>query len=175
MFRRTRRRRVAGAALAAGMMLAPGISSGQSVDAAALQDASAKATGAVDVAADSMELLQDANKVIFTGNVDAVRGSVRLRSDKLVVEYQEVRKGDSTERSPKQLDAEGRVEVVSGRQVIRSHWAKMDVDANVVTMGGDVVVTQGDTVLRGEQLAIDLNTGKSELSGGRVRGRFVPE
>jgi lipopolysaccharide export system protein LptA len=50
----------------------------------------------------------------------------------------------------------------------------MDVKANQVTIGGDVVVTQGTTVLRGEQLFVDFNKDTSEMTGGRVRGRFVP-
>jgi lipopolysaccharide export system protein LptA len=59
-------------------------------------------------------------------------------------------------------------------QRITGAWAKMDVKANQVTIGGDVVVTQGTTVLRGEQLFVDLNKDTSEMTGGRVRGRFVP-
>jgi lipopolysaccharide export system protein LptA len=50
----------------------------------------------------------------------------------------------------------------------------MDVQSNQVTVGGNVVVTQGSTVLRGEQLFVDLDKNTSEMTGGRVKGKFVP-
>ena len=33
---------------------------------------------------------------------------------------------------------------------------------------------QGQTVMNGQQLFVDLNTNKSEMTGGRVKGSFVP-
>jgi lipopolysaccharide export system protein LptA len=160
---------------AAGLMLSSGIAAAQSsVDASKLKAASANEAGAVDITADKMELQQDKKRAIFTGNVDAVRGNVRLKSQSLVIDYDEVKKGDTSERQFKTLQADGKVVVTSKGQVINSDWAKMDIGANKIVMGGNVVVTQGATVLRGTQLNIDLNTGQSQLSGGRVRGRFVP-
>jgi lipopolysaccharide export system protein LptA len=41
-------------------------------------------------------------------------------------------------------------------------------------MGGGVVLTQGDNAISGETLSIDLNSGKGEISGGRVRSVFKP-
>jgi hypothetical protein len=35
-------------------------------------------------------------------------------------------------------------------------------------------VVQDRTVLKGKQLFVDLKTNRSELSGGRVKGSFVP-
>jgi lipopolysaccharide export system protein LptA len=72
------------------------------------------------------------------------------------------------------LEATGAVVIETAQQRITGAWAKMDVKANQVTVGGNVVVTQGSTVLRGEQLLVDLNANTSEMTGGRVRGRFVP-
>jgi lipopolysaccharide export system protein LptA len=66
------------------------------------------------------------------------------------------------------------VVIETAQQRITGAWARMDVAANQVTVGGDVVVTQGSTELRGEQLFVDLDKDTSEMTGGRVRGRFVP-
>ena len=35
-------------------------------------------------------------------------------------------------------------------------------------------VVQGKTVMNGEQLFVDLNTNRSQMTGGRVKGSFIP-
>ncbi|WP_342644180.1 LptA/OstA family protein [Rhodoligotrophos ferricapiens] len=154
--------------------LLPSVAVAQSNTATRLKDASASSSGAVDIAAEKVELNQAQKRAIFTGKVDAKRGNVRLQSEKLVVDYEDAKTGEKSSRQFKTLQADGKVVVTSNGQVINSDWAKMDVPANKIVMGGNVVVTQGETVLHGNQLNIDLNTGQSQLSGGRVRGRFVP-
>jgi lipopolysaccharide export system protein LptA len=72
------------------------------------------------------------------------------------------------------LEAAGNVVIETTQQRITGTWAKMDVKSNQVTVGGNVVVTQGSTVLHGQQLFVDLDKNTSEMTGGRVRGRFVP-
>ncbi|WP_137389126.1 LptA/OstA family protein [Rhodoligotrophos defluvii] len=175
--KRKRSKSRAGLALfcAAAISLVSSMAAAQSVDASKLKDASGTSnSGAVDILAEKVELNQERQQAVFTGSVDATRGNVRLKSQKLVVDYEEVKTGDRTERKFKSLQADGNVVVTSRGQVINADWAKMDVPSNKIVMGGNVVVTQGQTVLRGNQLNIDLNTGQSQLSGGRVRGRFVP-
>jgi lipopolysaccharide export system protein LptA len=49
----------------------------------------------------------------------------------------------------------------------------MDVKANDLTVGENVKIVQGKNVLTGTKLFVDLDTNKSELTGGRVRGSFV--
>jgi lipopolysaccharide export system ATP-binding protein len=64
------------------------------------------------------------------------------------------------------LEATGAVVIETAQQRITGAWARMDVKSNKVTVGGNVVVTQGSTVLRGEQLLVDLNANTSEMTGG---------
>lgn len=146
----------------------------QSVDTTALVQ-SAQQPNAVNIEADQMEVQDDNKRAIFSGNVDASRGDIVLKTDKLVADYVEAdgaSGGDSTEVTF--LEATGHVEIDTARQRITGSWARMDVKANHVTVGGDVVVTQGGTVLRGEELFVDLNKNTSQLTGGRVKGSFVP-
>lgn len=141
-----------------------------------LTDASAKSKAAVDIAADSMELLEEQNKAVFTGNVDAVRGKIKLKSNKLVVDYKEVtRKNGSKKTEVRFLNATGNVRIVSGNQTITSNWAKMDVKANKAVIGGNVTVVQGKTRLKGDRLLLNLTTGQSRMQGGRVRAKFFPQ
>lgn len=136
---------------------------------------SARQPGEVNIEADRMEVLDSEKRAIFIGNVDAKRGEIAFKTDKLVADYQESA-GDSgnTGTSVTFLEATGAVVIETPQQRITGSWAKMDVKSNQVTVGGNVVVTQGSTVLRGEQLFVDLNKDTSEMTGGRVKGRFVP-
>jgi lipopolysaccharide export system protein LptA len=64
--------------------------------------------------------------------------------------------------------------IVTSKQTVTGEWAKMDVKKNEVTVGGKVKVVQDKTVLTGNKLFVDLDTNRSEMTGGRVRGSFVP-
>ncbi len=126
----------------------------------------------VQIEADSMEINQEQQRATFTGNVDAVQGSVSIQSDQLFVEYEELPDGDGTKTDVTFLDARGNVTVVSGGQTVRAQWARMDVRANTVLFGDDVTVSDGRTEIRGKKLEMNLNTGESRLTGGRVQGTF---
>ncbi len=131
---------------------------------------------AVDISADSMELREKENKAIFTGNVDAKRGKVKLTSDRLVVDYREVtRKNGSKKTEVRFLNASGNVTIISGKQTIKSNKARMDVKANRAVVTGNVTVLQGKTKLNGNKLFLNLTTGQSRMEGGRVRAKFLPQ
>ncbi len=162
--------------LVLGMAMGPAAGQSGSGIGANLSDASSRSKAAVDIAADSMELLEEQNTAVFTGNVDAVRGKIKLKSNKLVVKYNEVTRQDGSKKTEVRfLDATGRVTIVSGNQTITSDWAKMDVKANKAVIGGNVTVVQGKTRLRGDKLFLNLTTGQSRMQGGRVRAKFFPQ
>lgn len=165
---------IAVATLCAGLMSAVPAQAAQTVDTAAAAQES-KTPRDVDIEADQMEVLDDQKKAIFTGNVNAKRGNVELKCDKLVVNFAEVVNSDGTKGTEVlTLDATGSVNIKTSSQTITGQWAKMDVKANKVSVGGDVKVVQGQTRLNGQELFVDLNTNRSEMKGGRVRGSFVP-
>ena len=67
-------------------------------------------------------------------------------------------------------------------QTTTSEWALYDVPAQMVTVGGNVVLTQGQNVLKGDRLIIDLKTGESRFEntgevtpGKRIRALFMPK
>ncbi len=122
----------------------------------------------VEIGADSMEVHQEDNQAVFTGNVDAKKGNLHLTSDSLVVDYREV----NSKQEITYLNARGSVVVVSKGQTVRAQWAKMDVKANTVVLGDKVTVFDGKSVIKGNRLELDLNTGESRFVGGRVQGIF---
>ncbi len=163
------------AALAAMALTAAPIGvTAQTVGTKDLQAAS-KSKKDVNIEADSMEVLDKQKKAIFTGKVDAKREDVSLHSDKLVVDYAVTKQSDGSNKTDVTfLDATGNVLIVTSSQRITGDWAKMDVKANQLTVGGDVTVTQDKTVIKGKKLFVDLDKNISQMSGGRVRGSFVP-
>ncbi|MGI9464517.1 MAG: LptA/OstA family protein [Aestuariivirgaceae bacterium] len=166
----------AAALFAAVLLLSPSPQAlhAQAVDTTALSAESQQGKD-VDIESDQMQVIETDNTAIFTGNVDARRGTIKLKCDKLVVHYAKAKKkegGNKTEVT--HLDATGSVVIITRTQRITGNWAKMDVRTNQLTVGGNVVVVQGKTKVKGKQLFVDLDKNISQFTGGRVKGSFVP-
>jgi lipopolysaccharide export system protein LptA len=81
------------------------------------------------------------------------------------------------------IEATGDVVITSDKdQTTTSEWAIYDLPSQLVTVGGNVVLTQGENVLKGDRLVIDLKTGESRFentgnttAGGRIRALFMPK
>lgn len=94
-------------------------------------------------------------------------------------------KGESSDSGTQitKIIARGDVVITSENdQTTSSDWAIYDVPTQQVTVGGNVVLTQGKNVLKGDRLVIDLKTGESRFenpgtttAGGRIRALFVPK
>ena len=161
--------------LLAGLLaLAPAAAVAQTLDTTAASVES-KSDKAVDIESNEMEILDDKKMAIFTGKVNAKRGDVKLNCDKLDVNYAETEQPDGSKKTDVTfLYATGNVLIVTSKQTVTGEWARMDVKANTINIGGHVKVVQGKTVLTGQKLFVDLDKNKSAMSGGRVRGTFSP-
>lgn len=140
----------------------------------------------IDIESDTLEV-QDAKKIaIFRGNVKAVQGDMTLRSRALHVSYdgdQGVQGSGGTEIT--EIRADGPVIITTANnQTATSEWALFDVKSQTVTIGGNVVLTQGENVIKGDRLVIDLTTGRSRFENTgqtpegqrpRVKGLFMPK
>lgn len=155
----------------------------------------------IEIEADTLEVEQNSETATFIGRVVAVQGPLRLTSDRLVVTY--ARDAEDTTNAGgtntggneegganiKRIRATGNVHVMSeDDQSADGEWAIYEVANSVITMGDAVVLRQGENVIRGKRLTIDLNTGQARVDGGvsatdgenggsgRVRGLFqVPQ
>jgi lipopolysaccharide export system protein LptA len=138
--------------------------------------ATTKAPAPVNIESDQMEILDAEKKAVFRGNVDATRGDVNLKSNELTVTYAEVKQADGTTKTDAtNLDASGAVTIKTPRETITGDWAKFDPRENKLVVGGNVKLVQGSTVLTGKELHADLDTNKVEMTGGRVKGTFLPK
>ena len=132
----------------------------------------------IEITADTLDVSQTDQTALFSGKVVAVQGEMRLGSDNLRVHYRE-QGAQAGNGAISRLDAIGNVTVSSPTEMAQGEWGVYDVDTEQITMGGNVVLTRGGNVLRGEQLVIDLESGQSRITskkdgGGRVKGLFVP-
>jgi len=132
----------------------------------------------VEIEADHSELFGRDDAALFIGNVHVEQGSLELFSDRLHVFYS-LPEG-ATNPEIHRLDATGNVRLVSPSESAGSDWGVYDVTEQLITLGGNVILTRGESRLEGERLEIDLETGVTKLDGkttqgqgGRVRGRFV--
>ncbi len=136
----------------------------------------------IEITADTLEVRQSDNLAIFRGDVDAIQGEMLLKADMLVVHYRE---NSESPDAPgiSQIDAEGNVFVSSPNETAQGKRGVYDVDNKKIWLSGNVILTQGENIIEGEELELDLVSGKSKVmsaaseGGGkkRVRGMFVPK
>jgi lipopolysaccharide export system protein LptA len=87
--------------------------------------------------------------------------------------------GPGGQQSIKRLEARGSVVVTQKEQTATGDLGIFDMRTNTVTLTGNVVMTQGHNVLRGDKLVVDLTSGVSKVESskngaGRVQGLFLP-
>lgn len=131
----------------------------------------------IEIVADSLAVQQSQNLATFTGEVVAGQGTLRLTTDKLDVTYAAEKVGTTANTDTgaiQHMRADGNVFLSSGSETAQGAWAEYDVAGGVVTMGGNVVLTQGGNAISGDSLVIDLNTGNGRIEGGRVKTIFAP-
>ena len=129
-----------------------------------------------DIESDSMEIIDAEKKAIFTGNVHATRGDTVLNANQLTVLYDEIKQPDGTTKTDAtSLDARGAVVIKTKKETITGDWAKINPQTNKLVVGGNVKLVQGATILTGPELRADLDTNKVEMTGGRVKGSFLPK
>jgi lipopolysaccharide export system protein LptA len=110
------------------------------------------------------------------GDVKVVQGDTTMRSKILVVFYEQDDGKSGAGRSAKaaapgpggssqirRLEAKGNVIVTQKDQTVTGENGVFDMKTNTVTMLGGVVMTQNDNVLRGDKLVVDMTTGVSRV------------
>jgi lipopolysaccharide export system protein LptA len=136
----------------------------------------------VKITSDTLEVRDKEKLAIFNGTVHIVQGDTEMRCKTLNVFYEEsAASGGAPQKSSKSapgggsnqirwMKAEGGVVVMQRDQVVTGDNAEFDVRANVVTMIGNVVLTKGTDIVKGQRLVVNLTTGVSrvESGGGRV-------
>ena len=157
-------------ALFAAFALLPTVATAQKLPATAHDS-----TLPIEITADSLEVKQNEQLAVFRGNVDALQGKIRLTANEVWVRYRS-ESGGKSQGTISQINATGGVLFATPSETARGDAGVYDVDAQIITLTGSVVLTRGGNVIRGEKLVLNLATGQSKIeSKQRVRGLFLPK
>lgn len=128
----------------------------------------ADTTAPVELSADNLSVNQSDGTAVFSGNVVIGQGEMRLSAAEVKVEY-----ADGGQQRINSLHATGNVTLVNGPDAAEAAEAVYDVAGGVVTLSGDVVLTQGQNVLRSDRMQVNLADGTAQADG-RVRSVLQP-
>ena len=176
-------RRAAAAGLILAFALAPALAAEQTakLPPSAYQGLGMSSDQPVQIESEQLEVHQDENVALFSGHVVARQGQTVLKSDKLTVYYTGSPLGDAQAQASQQpqqirrLEATGNVLVTSADQTASGESAVFDTAANTIVLTGNVVLTQGETVIRGARLNINVATNQAKMEGGRVQMLIAPK
>jgi lipopolysaccharide export system protein LptA len=176
-------------------LLAPGVPAGAQPAGGssvpnALQGFSQNKGQPIHIESATLEVRDKEKIATFSGDVRVRQGDTNLRCKSLLVFYDQQNDPNSIKTSPsstggqqqiRRLEARGGVVVTQKDQTATGETAIFDMPTNTVTLHGNVLVTQGQNVLRGDRLVVDLTSGVSRVEsgkpgqgGGRVQGLFLP-
>lgn len=127
----------------------------------------------VQVTADSFVLNEVAREATFTGNVVVSRNGLTLWADRVDVTY-----GAGGVEDIETFIATTNVRIRTDGQDATGARAVFDPANQLLTMTGDVSVTNAVGTLKGPQFVVDLKTNSTVFtggSGGRVTGVFNPQ
>lgn len=155
----------------------------------------------ISIESDKLEVRDNDRQAIFTGNVSVVQGQTLMKAGKMTVYYvgQALARDGKKEDKPaeatpaaasttpgsadiERIEVDGKVYVKSESQVATGDRATFDMKTETLTLTGkEVVLTEGDNVIVGCRLNVQMKTGQAQLdgcggnqSGGRVKMLLQP-
>ncbi len=160
--------------------------------------------GPIQIEARELEVRDKEGVAIFTGDVVVKQGETTLETAKLVVHYvgggqgaegggggkKKAAAGAAEPAAPAaggaapvagsqeidRLEASGKVLVTSKDQTASGDSATYDGKTEVLELRGDVVLTQGKNVVRGDRLVVEMATGRARVlsTNRRVQMLLTP-
>jgi lipopolysaccharide export system protein LptA len=162
----------------------------------ALQGFSQNRDKPIKITSATLEVRDKDKMATFAGDVHLVQGDTTMRSKTLVVFYDDDAPANPAstpgtastpgQTSPQQnqqikrVEAKGNVIVVQKDQTATGESGIFDMKSNTVTLVGNVVISQGPNIVKGDTLTVDMTTGVSRIACGkgqekcRVQGLFQP-
>jgi lipopolysaccharide export system protein LptA len=147
----------------------------------ALQGFSQNRGQPVQIEAASLEVRDKDKVATFSGNVKVVQGDTTMRCKSLVVFYEQnggksggamktATPGPGGSSQIRRLEARGGVTVTQKDQTASGDTGLFDMKTNTVTLTGNVVVSQGPNIMRGDRLVVDMTSGVSRVEAGKSGG-----
>jgi lipopolysaccharide export system protein LptA len=146
----------------------------------------------IQIESASLEVRDKDKMATFSGDVHVVQGDTDMRCKSLVVYYDDNSPSAGGKAAPKpaagsgpppkqqqtikRLVATGDVVVVQKEQTATGNSGLYDIRTSTITLTGNVTLTQGPNVVRGERLMVNVKSGVSRMEEGKngqgVRAMF---
>jgi lipopolysaccharide export system protein LptA len=128
----------------------------------------------IQIESDQLEVRDPDKVAVYTGNVRVRQGATVLETPELRVHYTGEAQGETPGSAVERIEAGPGVMVRTQNQTASGDRATLELPRDLVTMSGNVVLTQGDNVVRGDRLVVNLKTKQAQMQGGRVQTLIAP-
>jgi lipopolysaccharide export system protein LptA len=122
----------------------------------------------ITVEADHMSSTEKTNSVLFTGDVDARQGDVRIRSDEMTVYYSQKGKDDqdqSVKQKVEKMINIGNVEITRGKWLGTSKKSVYLAKERQFILTGDAKAWENQNMISGEKIIYYIDEERSEVIG----------
>ncbi|MBD0413703.1 LPS ABC transporter substrate-binding protein LptA [Tianweitania sp. Rool2] len=121
----------------------------------------------IQIESDKLEVRQNDNIAIFTGNVNVVQGKTAMKAGKMTVHYANDGGSAATGSSNiERIEIDDKVFVKSETQTATGDRGTFDMKSEVLVLSGnEVVLSEGPNVLVGCKLTVQMGTGLAEVEG----------
>jgi len=143
----------------------------------------------IAIEADSLQVFDKESKAIYSGNVVVTQGTTVMKAQKMVIFYAHADDAPGAKAQPegqsggpdgttsvKRVEAEGGVVIIEKDQVATGDQGIYDGTTDIITMTGNVALSRGPNVTKGQKLVYNLGTGIANVDAGslgRVSSSFV--
>lgn len=129
----------------------------------------------IQIEADRLEVRDPEKLAVYLGNVRVRQGGTVLQAPELKVFYSgEPTVAGAPGSAVSRIEAGPKVVVRSDDQTASGDRAVLDMENDIITLTGNVVLTQGPNVVRGDRLVVNLQTKQGRMEGGRVQTLIAP-
>lgn len=132
----------------------------------------------VSITAAKLDYYDKQQKLIYSGNVVAVHDDATLKTPLLIIYLAPKPAGTrpgppSSTSEMRRMEAAGPVTLISKDQIATGDSGIYEKADNKVYINGNVSLTQGPNVTKGDHIVYDLNTHQAVVTG-HVRSMFLP-
>ena len=129
----------------------------------------------IDIEAGTLDVNDTAKTAVYRGDVRVAQGEFKMQTTEMTAFYTGQTGMNLTAAASKdgQAKPQAQLSKIEARkgvaittkdgQTANGDWADFDVKSNQIVLGGDVKLTQGQTVVRGSKLIFDMTTGESRI------------
>lgn len=125
----------------------------------------------IHITSDRMEVDRKKNTVVYTGQVVAIQGDLKMQSKKLTATY------SPDMKKLTEIVAEGEVRIAQGDRLATGSRAVFNGVAQTITLTGNPVVRQGNSQVSGNKIVFFIEEDRAIAEGGsqRVKATIFPD